>query len=436
MSEGGEARLSQTLSVGQAIGLGVTIVVGSGLLILPGLAYREAEGAALYAWVVNLLIVIPLLVIFGYLGARYPSAGGIAGFVQVAFGRAGAAATEVLLIGTFGLGIPAIAVTGGNYLSELVSGGEAGRVVGTYALLAIAAGVNLLGSKISGRTQQVLAAALVMLIGLVGVIALGFGTRAGAGIAPLDAWTDAIPAVGLVFFAFTGWEMLSFTAEEYKNPRRDFPLAIAGSFVAVVVLYMLIAVAVQVTLPPTSPELVQAPLASMLSTVIGSAGARAVAALGVVIIGANLIGAVWAASRLVFSSAREGLLPPVLARLETGAKTPRVSVTTTAVGFAVVAALHFADVVSLELLLRLAGQNFFVLYGLSVLAFLRIARGAVMRAIGVASVLLVAVTMGTFGWGLAYTAGLLLLGAALHARGRMTTARRAAAMPGARGRDA
>ena len=96
-----DQHLAKTLSVGQAIGLGITIVVGSGLLVLPGLAYREVGDAAIWAWVGDALLVLPLLVVFGYLGSRYPSAGGIAGFVQAGFGRTGAAATEVLLIGTF-----------------------------------------------------------------------------------------------------------------------------------------------------------------------------------------------------------------------------------------------------------------------------------------------------------------------------------------------
>src|SRR5207244_9184141 len=50
-------------------------------------------------WILDAALVVPLLVIFAYLGARYPSAGGIAGFVGAAFGRRGGAAAEVLLLG-------------------------------------------------------------------------------------------------------------------------------------------------------------------------------------------------------------------------------------------------------------------------------------------------------------------------------------------------
>jgi len=39
-----DQQLAKTLSVGQAIGLGITIVVGSGLLVLPGIAAAAAAG--------------------------------------------------------------------------------------------------------------------------------------------------------------------------------------------------------------------------------------------------------------------------------------------------------------------------------------------------------------------------------------------------------
>ena len=81
-------KLTKTLTVTQAIALGVTIVVGSGLLILPGLAYERVGRSAIYAWLACALIVLPILFIFARLGARFPSAGGVAGFVQAAFGRA------------------------------------------------------------------------------------------------------------------------------------------------------------------------------------------------------------------------------------------------------------------------------------------------------------------------------------------------------------
>ena len=417
-----DQHLAKTLSVGQAIGLGITIVVGSGLLVLPGLAYREVGDAAIWAWVGDALLVLPLLVVFGYLGSRYPSAGGIAGFVQAGFGRTGAAATEVLLIGTFCLGIPAIAITGGNYMAAAVGGGSAVAAASALALLVLGGAVNWLGASLSGRLQQVLAVVLVVLVTGGAAAALLAAPVVNPQVAELSDWELAVPALGIVFFAYTGWEMLSFTAEEYRNPHRDFPLAIAGSFVAVVGMYLLIALGVQRSLDAEDPETVTAPVAALLTATFGSAAGRVVGVLGGVIIAANVVGAVWAASRLFFSSAREGLLPPRLARVDPASRAPRAAIATALTVMSVVWLAHTLGLVSLSLILRLPGQNFLVLYGLSVAAYVVLVRSTAQRLLGVLAGLLVLLTAATFGPGLLYSAALMLVGGLLS---RLRVARRA-----------
>ena len=78
-------QLEKTLGLVPAVGLAINLVVGSGLLILPGLAYQQAGGAAVYAWAISALVSIPLLVVFARLGADIPGAGGVAGFMQSVF---------------------------------------------------------------------------------------------------------------------------------------------------------------------------------------------------------------------------------------------------------------------------------------------------------------------------------------------------------------
>src|SRR5262249_48965125 len=65
------------------------------------------------------------------------------------------------------------------------------------------------------------------------------------------------------------------------------------------------------------------PIAAVLDHVFGAASARAVAVLAGLIVAANLNGAIWAASRSVFASAPEGVLPPELAHVDAPAVVPR-----------------------------------------------------------------------------------------------------------------
>ena len=408
--------LRKVLTVSQAVGLALTIVVGSGLLVLPGLGYRNAGSAAIYVWLLDLALVAPLLIVFAKLGGRWPSAGGIAGFLQNAFSRRFAAASEVLLIGTFGLGIPAIALTGGHYCAALL--GEKNAAIPAAVLLLLAAGaVNWRGASVSGNIQRALAFALCGILFMVAVVALVFGNYSlGTKFAPAfsaETWRSALPVAGLVFFAFTGWEMLAFTAEEYRNPRRDFPLAVGLSFTVVAVLYVLVASAIQLTLPRDDPQTAAAPLSALLSNVTGAAGGIFVSAVAVVIILANLIGAIWAASRLVFSSAREGLLPKFAAKLDSR-QTPRIAAGLCVGVFIAVLCVHAAGFLDLDDMLRLAGQNFFLLYALSIAAYLKTAETFPARALGIASLLVSAAMMGVFGPEMLYPFALLAVGWCAH----------------------
>jgi amino acid efflux transporter len=128
--------LKKTLGLFTAVGLAITMVVGSGLLILPGLAYQKVGSAAIYAWGISALISIPLLIVFARLGAEIPGAGGVAGFMQAAFSRREGAATEILILGTIPGGA-AIAITGGKYLRALFDGNLGLEILGCFSIFLV-----------------------------------------------------------------------------------------------------------------------------------------------------------------------------------------------------------------------------------------------------------------------------------------------------------
>jgi amino acid efflux transporter len=415
--EGGAAgRLQGHLRLPGAVALAITIVVGSGALVLPGIAYRQVGDAAFLSWTAAAVVTVPLLVMFAALGAAYPGAGGVAGFVQAAFGRHLAAGVEVLLLGTFGLGIPAIALTGGNYLIALPGVGGLPTSAGGALLLAATATVVFIGVRMSTRVQVVLALVLTAALVAVGVLAVSTGAAVHhlPSLRP-GAIADGVGTTGAVFFAFTGWEMLSFTTEEYANPRRDFPRTVVISFVIVVVMYLLLAWGVQTRLSRTDHLALATPVQALVAAAVSPGAAHLVAVLGIVIIVANLVGAVWGASRLVMSSAREGLLPSGLAHLGVTGN-PRRAVLAAAVGFLAVLAANESGLLSLTTLLTVAGRNFYLLYLLCALAYTRLFRGG-RRAFGVAStVVLGVVAVATFGLPqFLYAATLLGLGVTVSA---------------------
>ncbi|SHN89158.1 amino acid permease-associated region [Bathymodiolus heckerae thiotrophic gill symbiont] len=408
-------KLEKSLSISQAVGLGITIVVGSGLLLLPGLAYQDAGASSIYVWVICALLVIPLLVIFSALGAKYPTAGGVAGFMQNVFSRHISSATEVMLLGTFGLGIPAIALTGSYYVNTLIFVDVQFEIITlTISLLMIFAAftVNYLGAAISGNIQKYLAITLVLALLLIPILSLVFVSEyKGEGINRISniEISNIFPLLGMVFFAYTGWEMLSFTIEEYKNPKRDYPISVALSFFIVIILYFLLVISIQLIVPIDDVLLGTAPLSALAQQVFGSMAGNLVGVLSFIIILANLIGAIWAASRLVFSSAREGLLPASIAKLSVN-KVPRASLVVTCLFFSTVLILNYFNILKVNDLLRLTGQNFFILYGMAVLAYIKISETKKQKIFGIISLMIVVITMGTFGVELLYPIVLLSFG--------------------------
>ena len=159
--------------------------------MLPGLAYQDAGASSIYVWVICALLVTPLLVIFSALGAKYPSAGGVAGFMQNAFSRHISSATEMMLLGTFGLGIPAIALTGSYYVNTLITVDiqfETIALVISLLMIFVAFLVNYLGAAISGNIQKYLAITLVLALLLIPILSLIFaGEYKGEGISRISS---------------------------------------------------------------------------------------------------------------------------------------------------------------------------------------------------------------------------------------------------------
>ncbi len=407
-----DAGLKKTIGLYGAVALAVGIVLGAGLLSLPGLVYHQTGGWSVLAWLFDGLLVLPLLFVFAVLGRRFPSAGGVAGFVGQAFAGLKPGCSYVLF-GAFSLGLPAIAITGAGYMATGLglTGDSSERwiIAGIAAAIMIAVlAVGWLGSKFAGSVQNAVVTLLFVCLVLITLSAAphwsGIDFSAGD-----PTWIGVFGGMSLAFFAYTGWEMLAFTAEEFTNPRRDFPLAVGISFVLVVTLYVGTALAVQALVTLDDPRLTIAPFLAVVSATIG--GSLAIPVLTIIVLAiivTNLNGATWAASRLMFDVGRSGWAPTSLGlhRLKGRSATPRHAFVALGVLLMVAVFLFGAGVLDLADLLRVAGQNFFLLYTLSIVAYIKIERRRWARAFGIASLAVCIAFAGGFGWSLLYACAL------------------------------
>ena len=128
------------------------------------------------------------------------------------------------------------------------------------------------------------------------------------------------------------------------------------SFAIATSLYLAMAFLAQTVSNIETPEAV---FVDILGARLGAAGGVVVAAIATLVIAANLMGAIWAVSRMVFALSREGNL---FIRLRVNkADTPISSVVLTSFVILLVLAADGLDMLNIETMLAIAGQNFFIL---------------------------------------------------------------------------
>jgi amino acid efflux transporter len=413
--------LQRSLGLGASVAYCVTIMVGAGALALPGSAYALAGQNAVLAWIFDFVLAIPLLCMFCRLVTRVQSAGGIADFVKHAFGAASILHdfSQLLLVVTLFIGTAAIAIVGAEHLTASLSFGPFGRVASALLLIGVPTLLHVSGRRIGATVQKIAAAALLLF--LLVIIGSSVGSWESSRILAFDAskWEETWQAMGLIWFAYTGVEMVSFLGEEFRSPR-TFVLAMVIAFLVVGLVYVGLAIVVSQTLAPADPRLQSSPMISVLDRTFGERAAWVGGILGFVLILINLNGAILSASRLIFSVAREGtFLPRRLSALHR-AGIPSRALWLLGMGSMVIVLLISALGWSTRPLFVLVSQNWFILYIVSILAFMKIETGRAARLLGLAAFVFACLFMKVFSWFLVIPGGILgcLLAARWIRRGR------------------
>lgn len=360
--------LAKSLGVVRGTALMLNIVIGAGLLTLPGLAVEQAGGYAFAAWLACAVCAMPLLGVFIVLGKRYPEAGGISAYARRALGPLGERIASLLFLGAVIFGLPAISLTGGHYVAAVFGGSP--RFYAAILILcamiphlvpgtAAARVMTWLASLVLGAIIAFLSVGIVSAVSRPMHLPIVFPSFSHIGIL-------ASPFM-MLFFAFTGWEVGAGIAEEFRNPTRDYPIAMALSFVIASILYLGIAyVAQDIDLSGSYVS----PFVAIAQPSLGKLGVKLVAGVAAVIIFANLSGAVWGVSRMVFGLGHDGVLPLVLG--ETTGGRPVTAVVATIGVLLLVLLLSGLGLIGIEKMFSLAGQNFLILYGIAALVVLKL----------------------------------------------------------------
>ena len=146
-------------------------------------------------------------------------------------------------------------------------------------------------------------------------------------------WSGVMTGAGIVFFAYVGFDAVSTAAQEAKNPQRDMPIAIIGSLLICTFLYIIVS-GIATGVVPYGQLDVPDPIAIVADRAGLDWMGRlikfgAVAGLSSVIL-VMLLGQ----SRVFYSMARDGLLPPFVSRVHPRFRTPWLTSIATGIGVA------------------------------------------------------------------------------------------------------
>jgi APA family basic amino acid/polyamine antiporter len=233
-------------------------------------------------------------------------------------------------------------------------------------------------------------------------------------------WTPFAPngmhgifsGAAVVFFAYIGFDAVSTTAEEARNPKRDLPIGIIGSLIVCTIIYGVVAAVFTGMIPypalTSSLASEQAePLTLAMKFVQMPGWMVGVVALGSVIAHtAVLLVFQLGQPRIFFAMSRDGLLPKVFAKVHPKFRTPHISTIITGVGVGL-----FAMIMNLEEMVDLTNIGtlfafFLVCVGIIILRFkdpdrerpFRVPFGIVLPVLGAISCIGLAIYLPPTSW--------------------------------------
>ncbi len=331
---GGEPTLQRSISLWQMTLYGAGGMLGAGIYGLIGQVAAEMGSAIWLAFALSLVAAGLTGLSYASLGSRYPRAGGAAYITQHAYRRSLLTHMVGLTVACSGLtSVAAGARVVGENLQALAV--LEGLPTGTLAFIYLA----IVGAIVYRGIRESMWANVAMTLmeagGLLLVIAVSLRFWGSANLMefPVGPETESgLPLVllaqGIVltFYAFIGFEDSLNVAEELKNPRRNLPLGLVGALVLTVVIYMSVAISAVSVVPWQELAEANAPLAAVVERAAPWFPAWVFIVITVfAVANTGLINYI-TTSRLLFGMARDGHLPPVLARVHPVRRTPHVAI--------------------------------------------------------------------------------------------------------------
>jgi basic amino acid/polyamine antiporter, APA family len=319
-SESSLRRSIGTLALAAGI---VNVTIGAGIFRLPADMAATLGATAPLSYVLCAIAMGLIVLCMAEAGSRVSLTGGPYAYIEVAFGRfVGFLAGFLLwMILTFAMAAVATVLMAslGALVPALASRAAASATL--VAIYAVFAAINILGVERGAHVNTAITVAKILpllLLVVAGIFAID-PDNLSAGDPP-DLATLARSSI-LLIFAFAGLEAALVPGGEVKDPARTVPRALFIALVSTTLLYAALQFVSQGLLGPALATSTT-PLADAAGVALGQ-WARTLLLVGAVIsMLGHAGGMILVTPRTLFAFARDGILPPVLARIHPVHRTP------------------------------------------------------------------------------------------------------------------
>jgi basic amino acid/polyamine antiporter, APA family len=364
--------------------LGIGAIIGTGIFVILGEAIGDSGPAIILSFVLAGVTCAFSALSYAELASSIPVSGSAYTYGYATMGELLAWIIGWDLILEYAVSVAAIAVGWGQYFNDLLDSllglklpeaiatapGEGGsfNVPAVFVVLAVTA-LLCLGVRESARANTIMVFTKLAVVVLFIVLAFtGFKSGNLKPFAP-NGFDGVVTAASLIFFAYIGFDAISTSGEETKNPGRDLPIAIIGSLAVCTLLYILVAISAVGALPFKEIAGKDAPLAEVMRSLNFDWAATLISFGALVAITSVVLTILYGQTRIMFAMCRDGLLPRGFAKINARRRTPVRITATFGVLIAVVAA--FVPLAEIAKLVNIGTLFAFVITNIGVIVLRR-----------------------------------------------------------------
>ena len=380
----GKTEMHRHLKLWDLILLGIGAMVGTGIFTITGTAAATLAGPALVVSIVISAICVSLSALFfAEFASRVPATGGAYSYLYVVLGEFPAWIAGWLTIMEFMTAVSGVASGWAAYFKGLLShygislpqalNGTFNPAQGSYIdllpilVILLVTGLVLLNSKTALRFNSILvvlkfsALALFILVGVWYIKPENWSDFAPFGFGQIYGGSTGIMAgASLMFFGFLGFESISMAVDEIQRPQKNIPRGIVLSLMIVTILYALVTLVLTGVVHYSKLNVDDAVAFALRNIGIGWA-ANYVSIVAIFTLITVCISMTYALSRMIYSLARDGLLPQSFKQVTKTSRVPKNATILTGVVSAIAAGIFplssiaaFLNICTLAYLILLA----------------------------------------------------------------------------------